>query len=191
MYVPYSSYRLRITSRSADITKPEPPESRTSCAGSSIASGSSEATLKPDKRHIYSKRVFYLDEDSWTALASDQYDARGQLYRSSFAFQSHSYDVQAPFDTTFAIYDFTRVHTTSRALFGSYDGLKYMTELPREHRLDGRCTRRRRCSLTALVGNRSFDPTGCRAMTARHLHRKQRTQTMICRARWAIAVPPR
>ena len=65
-----------------------------------------EATLKPDKRHIYSKRVFYLDEDSWTALASDQYDARGQLYRSSFAFQSYSYDVQAPFDDTFAIYDF-------------------------------------------------------------------------------------
>ncbi len=56
-----------------------------------------EATLKADKRHIYSKRVFYIDEDSWTALASDQYDARGQLYRSSFAFPSYSYDVQAPF----------------------------------------------------------------------------------------------
>ena len=66
-----------------------------------------EATLKPGKRHIYSKRVFYLDEDSWTALASDQYDARGQLYRSSFAYQSYSYDVQAPFADTFAIYDFT------------------------------------------------------------------------------------
>ncbi len=51
-----------------------------------------EATLKPDKRHIYSKRVFYIDEDTWAALASDEYDARGQLYRSGFAFQSQSYD---------------------------------------------------------------------------------------------------
>ena len=40
-----------------------------------------EATLKPGKRHVYSKRTFYLDEDSWAALAADQYDARGQLYR--------------------------------------------------------------------------------------------------------------
>ena len=86
----------------------------------------------PDKRHIYSKRTFYLDEDSWTALASDQYDARGQLYRSSFAFQSQSYDVQAPFDTTFAIYDFTSGAYNITGLFGSYDGLKYMTELPRD-----------------------------------------------------------
>ncbi len=42
-----------------------------------------EATLKPGKRHIYQKRVFYFDEDSWVALASDEYDARGQLYRGS------------------------------------------------------------------------------------------------------------
>ena len=38
-----------------------------------------EATLKEGKRHVYSKRTFYLDEDSWAALASDEYDARGQL----------------------------------------------------------------------------------------------------------------
>ena len=44
-----------------------------------------EATLKPGKRHIYAKRTFYLDEDSWVALASDEYDARGQLYRGAFA----------------------------------------------------------------------------------------------------------
>ena len=38
-----------------------------------------EATLKPGKRHIYHKRVFYIDEDSWAAVAADSYDARGQL----------------------------------------------------------------------------------------------------------------
>ncbi|MGS0546827.1 DUF1329 domain-containing protein [Pseudomonas parakoreensis] len=30
-----------------------------------MASGWSRATLKPGERHIYAKRVFYLDEDSW------------------------------------------------------------------------------------------------------------------------------
>ena len=47
-----------------------------------------EATLRDGKRHVYSKRTFYLDEDSWAALASDQYDARGQLYRAGFAYMA-------------------------------------------------------------------------------------------------------
>ena len=54
-----------------------------------------EATLKPGKRHIYHKRVFYVDEDAWVALASDEYDARGELFRGvlgafAFAYQDKS-----------------------------------------------------------------------------------------------------
>jgi hypothetical protein len=91
-----------------------------------------EATLKPGKRHIYNKRVFFLDEDSWMAVASDQYDANGKLYRSSFAFQSYSYDAQAPFGDTFAIYDFNSGAYNITGLFGPHHGLKYMTELPKD-----------------------------------------------------------
>jgi hypothetical protein len=91
-----------------------------------------EATLKPGKRHIYTKRVFFLDEDSWMAVASDQYDGNGKLYRSSFAFQSYSYDAQAPFGDTFAIYDFNSGAYNITGLFGPHNGLKYMTELPRD-----------------------------------------------------------
>ena len=43
-----------------------------------------EATLKEGKRHIYAKRVLYIDEDSWIIVATDQYDARGQLFVSQF-----------------------------------------------------------------------------------------------------------
>jgi len=131
MYVPYSSYRLTYHKTAADITKANhlnPDLVRWELHRVWVV----EATLKPDKRHIYSKRVFFLDEDSWTALASDQYDARGQLYRSSFAFQSYSYDVQAPFADTFAIYDFSSGVYNITGLFGTYGGLKYMTELPRD-----------------------------------------------------------
>ena len=130
MYVPYSDYRLTYHKSAADITKPNhlnPDLVRWELHRVWLV----EATLKADKRHIYSKRVFYLDEDSWQALASDQYDARGQLYRASFAFPSYSYDVQAPFGDTFAIYDFSSGVYNITGLFGPRDGLKYMTELPR------------------------------------------------------------
>ena len=91
-----------------------------------------EATLKPDKRHIYSKRVFYIDEDSWTALASDEYDARGQLYRSGFSYQSFSYDEKAPFNDTQGFYDFNSGLYNVTGLMNAYSGAKYMTEMPAE-----------------------------------------------------------
>jgi len=131
MYVPYSSYRLSYHKDSADITKPNhlnPDLVRWELHRVWVV----EATLKEGKRHIYSKRRFYLDEDSWNALASDQYDAAGKLYRSSFAFQSYSYDVQAPFGDTFAIYDFNSGAYNITGLFGAHNGLKYMTELPKD-----------------------------------------------------------
>jgi hypothetical protein len=40
-----------------------------------------EATRKPGKRHIFSKRILYLDEDSWLALVEDIYDDDGKLWR--------------------------------------------------------------------------------------------------------------
>ena len=51
-----------------------------------------EGTLKPGKRHIYSKRVLYLDEDSWGAAVVDQYDGRGELWRISMAYLINFYD---------------------------------------------------------------------------------------------------
>ncbi len=45
-----------------------------------------EAKLKPEFRHIYTRRTLYLDEDSWQALLSDRYDGRGALWRAALAF---------------------------------------------------------------------------------------------------------
>ena len=64
-----------------------------------------EATLKPGKRHIYSKRIFYLDEDSWAALASDRYDLSGKLFRTIFATMAYSYDAQAVFLDSYCNYN--------------------------------------------------------------------------------------
>lgn len=42
-----------------------------------------EGTLKSGVRHIYSKRTIYADEDTWLALWADNYDGRGQLWRTA------------------------------------------------------------------------------------------------------------
>ena len=34
---------------------------------------------KSSSKHIYGKRVFYMDEDSWSILGEDSYDTRGNL----------------------------------------------------------------------------------------------------------------
>ncbi|MEH6577660.1 MAG: DUF1329 domain-containing protein [Amphritea sp.] len=43
-----------------------------------------EATLKEGQRHIYAKRTFYIDEDTWMIMATDKYDGNGGLWRIGF-----------------------------------------------------------------------------------------------------------
>lgn len=38
-----------------------------------------EASLKNGQRHVMPKSTYYLDEDTWTAVLGERYDARGQL----------------------------------------------------------------------------------------------------------------
>lgn len=40
-----------------------------------------EGYLKDGHRHVYKKRRFYADEDSWLSYASESYDGRDQLWR--------------------------------------------------------------------------------------------------------------
>ncbi|USX19564.1 DUF1329 domain-containing protein [Oxalobacteraceae bacterium OTU3REALA1] len=44
-----------------------------------------EATVAPGKRHVVSKRRYYLDEDTWQIIQIDGYDAQGQIWRSNYA----------------------------------------------------------------------------------------------------------
>ena len=58
-----------------------------------------DATLKSGTSHLYARRTFYIDEDSWQILAADHYDARGQLWRVSEAHCINYYDAQAFWST--------------------------------------------------------------------------------------------
>jgi hypothetical protein len=40
-----------------------------------------EATVKQGMRHMFAKRVFFFDEDTWNIMEADQYDAQGKLWR--------------------------------------------------------------------------------------------------------------
>ncbi|MCQ8896622.1 DUF1329 domain-containing protein [Limnobacter humi] len=64
-----------------------------------------EGTLKPGARHIYSKRVFYIDEDSWTILHGDQYDSRGGLWRVREVFGVQLYNAPTFAQAGEVIYD--------------------------------------------------------------------------------------
>ena len=44
-----------------------------------------EAKRRTGIQHIYARRVFYIDEDSWQILASEEYDDKGELWRVSEA----------------------------------------------------------------------------------------------------------
>lgn len=104
IYVPYNDYQAVYQAKQADLLKPNhlnPDLVRWELHRVWVV----EATLKEGKRHVYGKRVFYLDEDSWAALASDEYDARGQLYRAGFALMAPSYDLPAPYTDMFVHYD--------------------------------------------------------------------------------------
>ncbi|MBO3273932.1 DUF1329 domain-containing protein [Pseudomonas schmalbachii] len=64
-----------------------------------------EATLKPGERHIYAKRVFYIDEDSWSILGADLYDGRGELWRVQEAHSLQRYDVLSAIHVSDVAYD--------------------------------------------------------------------------------------
>lgn len=55
-----------------------------------------EATLKPGARHIYGRRVFYVDEDTWSIALKDQYDGRGELWRVGQGHGIYHYDAMVP-----------------------------------------------------------------------------------------------
>jgi len=64
-----------------------------------------EARLKSAAKHIYSRRVFYLDEDSWQAGTSDSYDLTGRLWRTAEAHAVNYYEVPVLWATLHAYYD--------------------------------------------------------------------------------------
>jgi hypothetical protein len=129
MYVPYNGYKLMYAKDLKPALTPShvnPDFMRWELHRVWVV----EATLKPGQRDLYSKRVFYLDEDSWLAVAADQYDAKGQLYRSTLANMTYSYDVNAGNIDNYVFQDFSSGAYSLVGSAGMSDGMRYTDPLP-------------------------------------------------------------
>lgn len=93
IYIPYNNYRLTSNEASYnDILRPghlNPEYTRYEKHRVWVVEG----TLKDGMRHVYSKRVFYIDEDTWSIGVADQYDMNGKLWRVSMAYIKTYYEL--------------------------------------------------------------------------------------------------
>jgi uncharacterized protein DUF1329 len=107
IFIPYNNYRLGSdkVKYSEILTKshPNPDLMRYELHRVWIIEG----TLKAGKRHLYSRRVKYVDEDSWAIAISDKYDERGKLWRPAMSYLSFYWEVPAVFEVMQIHYDLT------------------------------------------------------------------------------------
>lgn len=105
LYVAYNSYKLHSDKITYDqILKPghiNPELTRYEKHRVWVV----EANLKPEFRHVYQKRVFYIDEDSWQIQVADLYDNRGELYRVAVAHGLNYYEVPTQWSTLEVYHD--------------------------------------------------------------------------------------
>jgi hypothetical protein len=64
-----------------------------------------DGRLREGTSHMYARRTFYFDEDSWQILLADQYDGRGELWRVSECYVINYYDAPVLWQTVEAHYD--------------------------------------------------------------------------------------
>lgn len=105
MLIPYNAYRMASKQTPySELLKPgylNPEHARYEKHRVWVV----EATLKPGARHVYAKRRFYLDEDTWQIVAADIYDSRGELWRSYESHIAMLHDIQLPLTVAEATYD--------------------------------------------------------------------------------------
>ncbi|MDG5495553.1 DUF1329 domain-containing protein [Niveispirillum sp. BGYR6] len=105
MYVPYNAYKLHSKDvKYDDIVKPNHINqdlARYELHRVWVV----EATLKAGTSHIYAKRRFYIDEDSWQIVVADHLDARGQMWRVAESHGINYYSVPTYWSTLDALYD--------------------------------------------------------------------------------------
>jgi hypothetical protein len=105
LYIPYNAYLLADTSKKYDEIimsgHMRPKLSRYELH----RVWKVEATLKSDERHIYGKRTFYVDEDTWQVAIADHYDGRGVLWRVAEGHMLQFTNVNVPWYAALANYD--------------------------------------------------------------------------------------
>ena len=100
MYIPYNSYRLINPELSYKDVHQKGHLNQDYTRYELHRVWEIEATLADGKRHSYSRRVFYIDEDSWGIAVKDQYDGQGNLWRVGESHMLQLYQVDVPWTAT-------------------------------------------------------------------------------------------
>jgi hypothetical protein len=105
LYIPYNSYRLHSPDLSYEEIHAQGHLNQDLTRYELHRVWVVEATLKEGARHIYAKRVFFIDEDTWQAAVIDHYDARGDLWRVAEAHTIQYYNETIPWYTVETLND--------------------------------------------------------------------------------------
>lgn len=105
LYIPYNSYQLRSGDlKYSDIVHAghmNPDHTRYELHRVWVV----ESTLKEGSRHIYARRTFYVDEDTWQMAIIDNYDGRGELWRVKEGHEVSHYQVSVPWLAAESLHD--------------------------------------------------------------------------------------
>ena len=105
MYIPYNAYRLDSPQLKYDDIIKAGHINQDLTRYELHRVWEVEATLKPGERHIYAKRTFFIDEDTWQAAVIDHYDGRDTLWRVAEAHAEYIYNDQVPLYAMETLYD--------------------------------------------------------------------------------------
>ena len=64
-----------------------------------------DSTLKDGARHLYARRTFYVDEDTWQISVIDHYDGRGELWKVKEGHPIVHYQVKIPWLAAESLHD--------------------------------------------------------------------------------------
>ena len=108
VYIPYNAYRLHSNKLKVQDILGEhhinPDHARYELHRVWVVEGTLKEE-KGDRDHKYSRRVFYVDEDSGQIAAADNYDQDGLLWRVSEGHIINYYDVPVPWYTLRVYHD--------------------------------------------------------------------------------------
>jgi len=94
VYIPYNSYKINSGDlKNDDVISPSGRLNQNYVRYELHRVWVVEASLRKGHRHDYSKRVFYLDEDSWWIALMDGYDHDGDIWRLQEIHSLMWYDV--------------------------------------------------------------------------------------------------
>jgi hypothetical protein len=106
MYVPYNGYAIGFDTSPDKTVTPNfvnPDYTRWEKHRVWVV----EATLKPGQRHVHQRRMYYVDEDSWTIVGYDGFDQANKLQRVGFSFLTPFYDAPG-FAMPYVMYDLNK-----------------------------------------------------------------------------------